>query len=468
MKLRPEELKHISHIEFLNVEKLRGKEIFGVSTDSRSVREGELFVALRGESFDGHKFLTEAFEKGCAAAIVDPAAKLDAVKTLPLLIVRDTTRALGELAKYYRQKFSIPVIAIGGSNGKTTTKEMVAAVLSQTYSVLSTQGNLNNHIGVPQTLFKLEKRHQAAVIEIGTNHPGELKYLCDILEPTHGLLTNIGREHLEFFKNLSGVAKEEGTLFDKLHKHKGAVAFVNVDDKRVAAKAKKLKAVVSYSFATKKASVVGRMSSTNEAGCAKFSFSAKSAKRAATVQLKIPGAHNAYNALSAAAIGLTLKVPTTKIQSALEKFSPAKKRMEILNINGIVLFNDTYNANPDSMIAALHTLVSAAVTGKRIAVLADMKELGDASFDEHARIGKEASKLSIDYLFTYGEHAKKTYEAATLKNKLHYDQKNVLAEYVAELLSPGDAVLVKGSRGMTMEDVVAFLQERLTAKHAHG
>ncbi len=468
MILQAEELKHISHIDFLNVEKLRGKEIVGISTDSRAVKEYELFVALRGANFDGHKFLTEAFEKGCAAAVVDASARLDAVQTMPLLVVSDTTKALGELGRYCRQKFSIPVIAIAGSNGKTTTKEMVTAVLSQKYRVLSTQGNLNNQIGVPQTLFRLEKKHQIAIVEIGTNHPGEIQHLCDILEPTHGLITNVGREHLEFFTNLTSVAKEEAALFDRLRKQKGTVAFVNADDKRVVAKSKKLKTAVTYSFTTRRSSVSGKLLGANGSGCASFSFSAKSAKRATKVQLQIPGAHNAHNALSAAAIGLTFKVPSKQIKAALEKFTPAGKRMEILNINGVMIFNDTYNANPDSTLAALLTLASATVAGKKIAVLADMKELGEASFDEHSRLGKEVSRLSIDYLFTFGEHARKIHEAATLTNKLHYEQRNVLAEYVAELLSPGDAVLVKGSRSMQMENVVSFLQERLTAKHAHG
>ncbi len=461
MKLFPDELQHISHIEFRNVEKLKGENIIGVSTDSRTVHEGELFVALRGENFDGHKFLAEAFAQCCVAAVVESSANVDVVKTMPLLVVENTTRALGELAHYYRLKFDIPVIAIGGSNGKTTTKEMVTKVLGMKYNVLSTQGNLNNHIGVPQTLFGLEKKHHIAVVEIGTNHPGEIQYLCDILEPTHGLITNVGKEHLEFFKNLAGVAKEEAALFEKLRKRKGSIAFVNIDDKHVVAKSKKLKSKVTYGFTTKKASVHGTLLETNESGCGKIGFAVKRAKRETKVQLPIAGEHNAHNALSAAAVGLTFKVPTTKIKTALEKFTPASKRMEILNIGDITIYDDTYNANPDSMIAALRTLASAQVSGKRIAVLADMKELGATSVDEHSRVAKEASSLAIDYLLTFGEQAKHIHATATVPYKFHYEQKNMLAEYLSELVSPGDAVLVKGSRGMKMEDIVIFLQERL-------
>lgn len=468
MKLLPDELRNIPHSEFRNVEKLRGKEVLGVSTDSRTVKAGDVFFALRGARFNGHKFLAEVFEKDAVAAVVEENADVAAVATMPLVVVKDTTLALGEFARYYRRKFSIPVIAVGGSNGKTTTKEMMAKVLSAKYRVLSTQGNHNNQIGVPQTLFKLEKKHQVAVVEIGTNHPGEIHALCEILEPTHGLITNIGREHLEFFKSLAAIAKEEAALFDILHKQKGAVAFINADDRHVVARSKKLKTKVTYSFRTKKASVVGKLSETNATGCARFSFAAKNAKRAVTVQLSIPGEHNAWNALAAATVGLTFQVPTQKIKSVLEKFQAASKRMELLSIAGVTVYNDTYNANPDSMIAALRTLASANVPGKRIAVLADMKELGASSLDEHVRVGRDVSKLAVDYLLTFGDEARSIHDASSIKNKIHYEHKNMLAEYLAELVSPGDAVLVKGSRGMTMEDVVAFLQERLTAAHAHG
>jgi UDP-N-acetylmuramoyl-tripeptide--D-alanyl-D-alanine ligase len=466
MRISPGELQHISHIEFRNVEKLKGEMILGVSTDSRTVREGELFVALRGENFDGHKFLAEAFAKGCIAAVVESSARIESVQTMPLLVVANATRAMGELARLYRRKFAIPVIAIGGSNGKTTTKEMIAAVLRMKYSVLCTEGNHNNHIGVPQTLLKLERKHEIAVVEIGTNHPGEVRYLCELMEPTHGLITNVGREHLEFFKNLTGVAKEEAALFENLRKRKGTIGFVNVDDRYVTAHAKKLKGKVTYSFSTKKASVYGTITGLDDAGCVQFSFAAKNARRVTKVYPPIAGKHNALNALSAAAVGLTFKVPASKIKGALEKFKPVGKRMEILDINGVTIFNDTYNANPDSMIAALQTLASAHVTGKRIAVLADMKELGETSVAEHTRVGKAAASHSVDYLLTIGEHARYIHDAATVEYKFHYDQKNMLAEYLSELLSAGDAVLVKGSRSMAMEDVVVFVLERLKAKVA--
>ncbi|MEO8168592.1 MAG: UDP-N-acetylmuramoyl-tripeptide--D-alanyl-D-alanine ligase [bacterium] len=462
MKLDPAELQNISFLQLRNFEKLLGKTITGVSTDSRTIRENEVFFALRGETFDGHKFLAEAFANGCIAAVIERSTNIEAVKTMPLVIVENTTLAYGELARNYRLKYSIPVLAIGGSNGKTTTKEMITKVLHTRYNVLSTQGNLNNQIGVPQTLFNLEKRHDIAVVEIGTNHPGEIRYLCNMLEPTHGLVTNIGREHLEFFQTVGGVAKEEGELFKNLSSRTGSIAFVNADDKNVLAKSKKVKTKVSYSFRSKKASVSGKILESNESGCVKMTFAAKSAKRGVTVQLPIPGEHNAMNALAAAAVALTFKVPAASIKSALEKFTPASKRMETVLVNGITIYNDTYNANPDSMIAALRTLDAARVDGNKIAVLADMKELGKSSSAEHARVGKALTGLKIDYLLTFGDEAKAIHDKAKIVQKTHFETKGQLAEFLAELAGPGDAILVKGSRGMKMEEVVASLHGRWT------
>lgn len=464
MILSPHDLYDIPHVEFRNVEKLKGEKILGISTDSRTVAEGDLFVALKGEHFDGHRFLGQAFARGAVAAIVEIDSRIDPVETMPLLFVKNTTKALGDLARWYRSRFSIPVLAVGGSNGKTTTKDMIAAVLSTRYRVLATAGNLNNHVGVPHTLFRLEKKHQVAVVEIGTNHPGEIAYLCGILSPTHGIITNVGKEHLEYFRSVRGVAKEEGALFDALKARKGSVAFVNADDRYVSSKGATLRDKVTYSMKTKRASVYGRLVEMNEQGYATIGFAAKGSARTTTITLKIPGQHNAMNALAAATVGLTFKISAQQIKKALEGFTATSKRMETLDINGIIVYNDTYNANPDSTLAALQTLSAAKVPGKKIAVLADMKELGESSAEEHTRLGKEVGALGIEYLLTYGDHAKLLNDAARCGFKVHYDQKNMLAEYLAELVLPGDAVLIKGSRSMQMEDVVAFLQERFKAR----
>ena len=462
MKLTQADLFAVEHVEALGFDDARGFAVTGVSTDSRSVKSGDLFVAIRGGKFDGHNFVTTAIEQSAAAVVVDQKWA-DANKRMmisinvPRLIVRDTVQALGRIANGYRRKFDIPVLAVGGSNGKTTTKEMIRAVLAQKFNVLCTEGNLNNHLGVPQTLFCLDGKHDVAVIEVGTNHRGEIAYLCEILEPTHGLITNVGKEHLEFFGTLDGVAKSEGELFRWLEAH-GGTGFINGDDPRIVKQSRKLRKKIVYGLEATRAKVKGAIQKVDEQGCTTVRI--KHSGKSFTATLRIPGSHNAGNAVAAAAVGLSLKVPTTRIQSALELFSPSSKRMEVQQLNGITILNDTYNANPDSVIAALATLRSMKAAGKKIAVLADMLELGPKSAEYHKQIGKAVSSSGVAYLLTFGLLSRHTNEAAAVKNKAHYDQKNVLAEYLLEIARSGDVILVKGSRGMKMEEVIAFLQER--------
>ncbi len=460
MRLSSRELLSIGHTEVRKKHLLKGKKITGVSTDSRSTARGDVFVALRGEHFDGHKFLKDVAAKGAVVVVVENSGDLPEMD-LPMIVVENTTHALGELAAVYRSRFKIPVLAIGGSNGKTTTKEMVAAVLDMEYNVLKTESNFNNHIGVPHTLFRLQKRHDVAVVEIGTNHPGEIAYLCSVAQPTCGLVTNVGREHLEFFTNLDGVAEEETTVYRFLAERKKSRVFVNADDSALVVRSKKLKRAMRYGFTTRSADVRGTLHGTDESGRASFSFRFGKQKKQTTVQLGIPGEHHALNALAAATVGHAFKVSPKKIRKALESFRPAGKRMELLNLGGVLIYNDAYNANPDSMIAALKTLSASRVPGKRIAVLGDMRELGACSAEEHKRVGAAMRGLRIDYLLTLGADTKHMHGEAGIQISVHYDQKNILAEYLAELIAPGDAVLIKGSRGMKMEDVVTFLEERL-------
>ncbi len=461
MKLTVKDLEKIPHREFRNREVLERTVVTGVSTDSRTTQPGDLFIALRGESFDGHRFVGAAFKAGAVAAVVEEGFDPVHVDGKPLILVGNTSLALGALARIYRDRFHIPFLAVGGSNGKTTTKEMIAKVLGEKYNVLSTEGNLNNHIGVPMTLFRLSRKHDLAVIEIGTNHPGEIAGLCRTLAPTHGLITSIGREHLEFFGSLEGVAEEEGELFRSLSSRPPGMAIVSADDPRIGLAARPVKRKLTYGFQSRSASVRGRRVVLDEQGRASFEFRSAGMKRWHAVRLMIAGKHNAMNALSAAAAGVVFHVPPARISSALESCRTVSRRMETLSFGGVTILNDTYNANPDSVLAALETLVSLRVPGKKIAVLADMKELGLHAAEGHASVGREAAALGIDYVLTYGDLAKRIHAAAGIPGALHYDQKNMLAEYLAELLTPGDAVLVKGSRGMHMEDIITFLEERL-------
>jgi UDP-N-acetylmuramoyl-tripeptide--D-alanyl-D-alanine ligase len=461
MKLTLRDIDHLRPREF-RLRELLKEPLTGVSTDTRTVSAGELFIALRGPQFDGHRFLREAVARGARAIMVDERGSRGDLPRVPCLVVEDTVRGLAALARLHRERFSLPVVAVGGSSGKTTTKEMLAAVLGQRYRVLKTEKNYNNHIGVPRTLLRLERKHEIAVVEIGTNHPGEIAALCAMVVPTHGLLTNIGSEHLEFFGSLDGVMAEEGILFEVLAQRKG-MAFINADDRRVLALARRCRRGVRYGFRARNTAVRGKNLRLDEQGCACFEFAGGRVRKGVGVSLQVPGRHQGMNALAAVAVGLTFGVPAAKIAAALASFEGAEKRMAMLNLDGVLVFNDTYNANPDSTVAALETLASTRVRGKRIAVLADMLELGAAEAAEHRRVGEAATRLGIEYVLTYGTRAKKIHEAVQSAFAAHYDQKNVLAEYLAELVGPGDAVLLKGSRGMAMEDVLEFLKQRRAA-----
>jgi UDP-N-acetylmuramoyl-tripeptide--D-alanyl-D-alanine ligase len=466
MTLTGKEILAVPHVQALGFERSSGTLCDGISTDSRTVGQGKLFIALHGEKYDGHNFITKAVESGAAAIIADAKwAEVNSILVsslnIPRLIVEDTIKAYGQLAMTYRRKFKIPVVVVGGSNGKTTTKEMISAVLSMKFNVLSTEGNLNNHIGVPQTLLRLERQHKIAVIEIGTNHFGEIGYLCDLAEPTHVLITNIGREHLEFFGSLDGVAKAEGEAFEWMRRNRKskAVGFVNQDDKRIKKAAKGIRKSITYGFDKGPATMKGKLISLDDHACAVLEVKPKG-KKAFRVKIGVPGKHNAINALAATAVGLTLNVPAKKIAEALSTFTSANKRMQVLALNGITVLNDTYNSNPDSALVALDVLETMRTRGKKIVVLADMLELGTISPDEHRRVGRAVAKSGAKHLLTYGPLSQNTHDAATTVFKNHFEQKNALCEHLAELLTPGDIVLVKGSRGMKMEDVVAFLTAR--------
>jgi UDP-N-acetylmuramoyl-tripeptide--D-alanyl-D-alanine ligase len=459
MNLTLKDLEKLKSVEIVNTQYVKGKKLSGVSTDSRTIKAGNLFFALRGEKFDGHQFVPDVAARGVFAVVVDEQwsknnPDLKGRLQSCAVIVPDTTKALGELAALYRMKFSIPIIAVGGSNGKTTTKEMISAVLKTKYSVLSTEGNLNNQIGVPQMVFRLTPKDDIAVLELGTNHFGELKHLCTIVEPTHALITNIGKEHLEFFGDEEGVSKEETELFRSVQT-KG-FAFINIDDEHLLKAGKKVTRTMTYGSGT-----MGEVRATNvrvtDLGQPIFDLVQRKKKKKSTIHLSVTGMHNISNALAAAAVGIKFNVPEKKILHALHGWTAAKKRMEIISRNGITILNDTYNANPDSTLAALKTLQSIKVAGKKFVVLADMLELGEKAEHEHAKIGLAVSDLEFEYLLTFGPLSRFTHEASKLAFAEHFDSKGALIASLKSQLSAGDAVLVKGSRSMEMEDVVAQL-----------
>ena len=425
----------------------------GVSIDTRTLKPGEIFFALPGEEVDGHQFLDAAFENGACATVVNKSwFNAQASPQAGLIAVDEPDLALGDLARVYRRRFDIPVIGITGSSGKTTTKDMVAAVLSTRYRVLATQGNLNNRLGVPLTLFNLSAHCEVAVIEMGISERGEMRYLCEIAQPTIGMITNIGPAHIEFFGSVEGVAKAKGELLEYLDE--SSMTILNFDDLFLSKERAKVKGRLLGIGIEQICQFRGEGLKLDQKGFGHFSLQGHS------FHLSIPGKHNVYNALMAATAGWALGVPLQDAAKALENFALTKLRSQVLERNGIRMINDAYNANPASMRAALETLSQIAVDGRRIAVVGDMRELGAMTHDAHRELGREVGNLQIDALFALGDHASVVVEGgreAGVDQAWAYRDRDALTNALQAYLKPGDLMLIKGSRGIAMENIVTAL-----------
>ncbi len=454
MNLLFKELLNIKNcqFEFKGKPEILQQAISGFCIDSRAIQPGEIFIAIKGEKFDGHQFIPDVITKDVQNFIVSKSW-YETQKNEELIgnyfLVNDTLVALQEISRYFRLKFEIPVLALTGSNGKTTTKEMIAAVLSQKYNVLKNKGNLNNHVGVPLSLLEMTDEHEIAIIEMGTNHRGEIARLAEIANPTCGLITNIGPAHLEFFGSLEGVYQAKSELWQYLEKN-GQIAFVNVDDKLLSKNLPSVTKVVTYGFENK-AQVQGKFLGLDAEGRSSFSVNQ------IEINLGMVGMHNIYNALAAVTVGLEFDLNLNQIKVALEKFLPTSKRMEVIRKKGLVIINDCYNSNPESARKALLTLSQMETRGKRIAVLADMLELGDWGESEHQGIGEYVVSLgNIDHLLTFGPLSNLTTQQAEklgLKAAVHFDDKKELIKYLKSIIDEDDLLLIKGSRGMAMEEV---------------
>jgi UDP-N-acetylmuramoyl-tripeptide--D-alanyl-D-alanine ligase len=433
-----------------------------VVIDSREVTGGEIFIALKGENADGHCFLDTVFDKGANWAMVSRQWYAAQGSAAPpsgkgFIITDDPVAGLQKLSTIYRNKFSIPVVAIGGSNGKTTTKEMVASVLGSGFNVHMSQGNRNNHLGVPLTLLQLGSDTDIAVVEMGINHPGEMALLAGIARPTHALLTNIGHEHLEFLLDLDGVTAAETQLFDYLRLN-GGTAFVNTDDPRLSGAAAELTGCVCYGVAQNPLLACWAQEiSVTSSGTLSFLLCSASGKEAVT--LNFTGKHNVINAIAAAAVGQHFGLSLQQIRDGLERLVPAPgwKRLEVVDASGLRILNDTYNANSDSMRRAIDALCDIPCTGKRVAVLGDMLELGVAGDVEHEAIGRYIQQSSVDILFTVGERARLIGREAPRLFRGHFESREALLDALLDVLQEGDTVLFKGSRGMKLEQVVDAL-----------
>jgi len=426
--------------------------VTGVSIDTRTLVPGDVFVAIRGERFDGHTFVSEAFARGAAAAVVSSGADLDDAVG-PTLLVEDTVTALQDLSAWYRSRFEPTLVAVTGTNGKTTTKDMIAGALSTRMTTLKTEGNFNNHIGVPLTLLRLAREHDAAVVEMGMNHEGEIARLAQVARPLIGVVTNVSRAHLETMGDLGAIARAKGELLEALPAE--GVAVLNGDDPLVMSQAERTRARVE-TFGLSEGAATRAVDVEEKPHGVRFALAG-----GGLVELPVPGRHNVMNALAAVAVSRALGIPPSEAAAGIASFTPSAMRTSIVRVAGRVILNDAYNANPGSLAAALSTLVSVAGGRPTAAVLGDMLELGRESASAHREAGARAAELGIDYLFLFGVEVAALAEGAVASGMSRervriYETKAALAQALEDL-PDGAVVLVKGSRGMRMEEVVELL-----------
>ena len=438
--------------------KWQGKDILftGVSTDSRKIERGDLFIGLKGERFNGDEFVSTASEKGAVAAMVNQSTGIK-IKELgiPLIFVKDTRIGLGRLAGYWRRRFTLPLVAVTGSNGKTTVKEMIASILSQMAGskdrVLSTEGNLNNDIGVPQMLLRMREKHDYAVIEMGMNHAGEIGYLSELVRPSVALINNAGEAHLDGLGSVEAVARAKGEIFEGLGLT--GVAVINADDVYAPLWRKLAGSRRVVDFGLNSGAMVSAHYQTNL-----FNIKMELMLPDGTeeVSLQVPGEHNVRNALAAAAATTAMGIGKETIAQGLRGFCGIKGRMQKKHgLNEAILIDDSYNANPESVRAAIAVL--AAAQGKRILVLGDMGELGSNAVTLHEQIGEEARLAGLDGLFAMGKLSAATVEKFG-KGARHYERIEELVAEVRDQLAADVTVLVKGSRFMQMERVVEAIE----------
>ena len=436
----------------------------GVSIDSRTLAIGEAFFAIQGPHRDGHGFLRDAAARGAACLVVHNLPD-DLPPSVPTILVDDTTRALGRLGAYHRARFALPVAAVTGSNGKTTTKEMMAAVLGALGPVLKPEGSFNNQWGLPLTLLRLGAEHKALALELGANTPGEIAALAALARPTVGVVTVVASAHTEFFGSLDGVAAEKSALVRAIPPE-GAVV-LNADDPRVLAMHAQSRARVLY-FSTRPGADVFARGPVEDAGDGlRLTLAAGTATRA--VRLHFAGRHNAVNALAAAGVGLALGLSLEQIAGGLEAARPAKGRCVWRRAGRLAILDDTYNANPTSVAAALATLAAAAGAPRRVVVLGDMLELGEISEAAHREMGRAVAASGAAEFIGMGRLAETAVAAARQAGLAESHHVTTFEDTVALLLkrlAPGDAVLVKGSRGMRMERVVDALVARFGGEGA--
>lgn len=438
-----------------------------ISTDTRTVKRGGLFIALKGPNFDGNEFAEDAFKKGARGAIVTQYTRnlrANFIRNTQykkvVIRVKDGTKALQQIAAYHRSRFKIPVIAVTGSNGKTTVKDMIWTCLSTKYNVLRNEGTRNNHIGVPQTLLGLKKNHRACVLELGANHKGEIRDLSNIAKPTSAVITNIGPSHLEFFGDLDGVFSTKKEILTHLN-GPGSFVTLNGDDYYLSKIRGKAFRIIRFGMREGNDYVADTVFVEKS----RLKFTVNGLER---FELKLLGPHNVYNALAAIAVARELGISFKLIKKTLRDFKPSYMRLNIKTVNGIDIINDSYNSNPMSMTAALETVKDYPAPSKWI-VSADMLELGKRAIEFHRIIGENIARSGVRGLLTFGSLSKYTLSGARtsgmVKDALwHCSSHSDIASILKRVAKKGDVILLKGSRGMQMEKVLECLENKLCRK----
>jgi UDP-N-acetylmuramoyl-tripeptide--D-alanyl-D-alanine ligase len=433
-----------------------------VSTDSRTLQPGDLFVPLRGENFDGHKFIGQASERGAVGAMVEKSWKGTAPKTFALIRVPDTLVGYQTLAANYRKSLPLKVLVITGSNGKTSTKDFVAATLSRGFRVTKTEGNFNNHVGLPQTMLAASSSDEIAVWEIGMNHPGEIAALAKLAAPDLAIITNVGLAHIEFMGSREAIATEKGALAEAVGAH--GTVILNADDPYSQGIAERTRAKVILA-GIENGFVRATEVRQSSGGC---EFTILEGAHRCRAQLPVPGVHMVQNAMLAVAAGRAFGLSLEDCAAGLASAPLTKARLQIKEIKGIQFIDDSYNANPDSMKAALRTLVELDADGRRVAVLGQMSELGEESERRHREVGEAAAAYGIDELIAVGATGAEIARAAQragLEKSISVAEAEEAADLLGETAAPGDLILVKGSRSARMERVLeAFSRRQSTAE----
>lgn len=428
--------------------------VHSVSTDSRNIKGGDLFIALRGDSFDGHDFVQEAFADGAVAVMIEEGVEVDVNSSSPVISVRDTLNGLQDLAKNYRESLKLTGVGITGSNGKTSTKDFIFSVLSEGFSVSATAGNYNNHIGLPLTILEADDQHDFGVWEMGMSNPGEIALLASIGRPNIGVITNVGVAHIENMGSRDSIAIEKGALAESISGD--GVVVLNAEDsysRSIAERTQARTVTVGFGDADIRADNIA-------IGSASVSFMIEANGCREEAILPVPGKYMVLNALMAVAIGTNAGLSLDVIARGLSEVKLSGGRLQKREFRGAVIIDDTYNANPDSTLAAIECLAEMNCDGRRFAVLGGMAELGEISESEHHRVGSEAVNLGIDFVLSVGEIAAQVHEAATKGDSGHsqfFNNHLDCAEFLNNEIRSGDLILIKGSRSSAMENVIKNL-----------